>query len=188
MRILLDLVAVSPALAGDSFIVVLKEADAPFRSLPIIIGVNEANAIVLQLQGKKTARPMTHDLLASVLKQTGMQLEYVCIRSIDDGVYMADVAVRNRKTITLIDARTSDALALAVRANCPIYAESDVLDEVALTEEDENADKSDTDEIVAGKKEQKKPSKRSLQDRLQDALDIEDYEEAARLRDEISGQ
>lgn len=195
MRILLNIAAISPALTGDSYIVILKEVNTPMRSLPIIIGPNEANAIVLQMQGKKPARPMTHDLLNSVILDTGMSVEYICIRSLENGVYKSDIAIRNKKQIILIDSRTSDAIALAVRCNCSIFVESDILDESGVYDDEveneaEHNDSIEKTEKKTEKKEENKKvkSKKSLEEALEEAIRNEDYEEAARIRDEISGQ
>jgi len=195
MRILLNIAAISPALTGDSYIVILKEVNTPMRSLPIIIGPNEANAIVLQMQGKKPARPMTHDLLNSVILDTGMSVEYICIRSLENGVYKSDIAIRNKKQIILIDSRTSDAIALAVRCNCSIFVESDILDESGVYDDEvenevEHNDSIEKTEKKTEKKEENKKvkSKKSLEEDLKEAIRNEDYEEAARIRDEISGQ
>jgi bifunctional DNase/RNase len=195
MRIQLDIAAVSPGVTGDtSYIVVLRESGGE-RNLPIIIGQAEAGAIIMHMRGNRPARPMSHDLMASIISETGLHVEYVCIRSVEDGVYKSDVSIRNGSERAKVDARTSDALALAVRVGCPVYVESDVLEENAVYEEEteeyeereERPEEKPAQPARGNKPPHSKPPK-SLQERLQDAIDREDYEEAARLRDEISGQ
>lgn len=107
------------------YVVSLEEVKGS-RLIPIWIGINEGNAIVLQLQGEKTPRPMTHDLMANMLKEFGLKVEKVIITDLKDNTYFAEISVKNHSKIYTIDSRPSDAMALAVRTNSPIYVDDKV--------------------------------------------------------------
>jgi bifunctional DNase/RNase len=108
------------------YVVVLEDVDKT-RLVPIWIGVNEGNAIALEMQGEKFPRPLTHDLIVNLLKSLGAQIEKVVINDLRDNSYYALIHLKvNGKTLA-IDARPSDSLALAVRVACPIYIDEKVL-------------------------------------------------------------
>ncbi|MHB1318144.1 MAG: bifunctional nuclease family protein [Anaerolineae bacterium] len=107
-------------------IVLLKEAHGE-RFLPIWIGQHESEAIAMHLQGATVPRPLTHDLVTSVISQLGGRLDYVLINDLVNGTFFARLAVDHTGGLTLIDSRPSDAIALAVRVDAAIYAEPDVL-------------------------------------------------------------
>lgn len=173
----LNIVAVSPALnTKDSYIVVLQEVEGP-RTLPIIIGNTEANAIVMHMNGRVPSRPLTHDLMASLIAEAKTTVENVCIREVKEGVFISAINILNLDgTTASVDSRTSDALALSVRINCPIYAESAVLDECGV-----NEDVKTSSPVILPQK----PTE-NLKELLDKALEREDYEEAAKLRDRLA--
>lgn len=107
-------------------IVLLKETHGE-RFLPIWIGQHESEAIAMHLQGATVPRPLTHDLVTSVITQLGGRLDYVLVNELVNGTFFAQLAIVHADGLTLIDSRPSDAIALAVRVNAPIYAEPDVL-------------------------------------------------------------
>lgn len=153
------------------------------RRITVIIGHAEAESIALQLQSIKTPRPMTHDLLLSALSGFGIELVEVYIHHFEKGIFHSELLLLgNGKTLT-VDARTSDAVALAIRSSSPVFIEKELFDQYSiLTEEDQNAGAvEDVDEFF-----QKEPSLEELESRLQQAITTEQYEEAARLRDLIS--
>ncbi|WP_422446790.1 bifunctional nuclease family protein [Thermoanaerobacterium sp. DL9XJH110] len=110
-------VTVSPT--GD-FLVLLVDKDEK-KVLPIMIGALEANNIVLPLQGVKPPRPMTHDLLKSVIEHLGGKLDKIIITDIRDNTYYAEIYITLNGEIIVLDSRPSDAIALALRCNAPIY-------------------------------------------------------------------
>ncbi len=112
-------------------VVVLKEKGAD-RYLPIWIGNNEADAIVMQLQKVQVPRPMTHDLLKSVIGELGARVTRVVVNDLAEDVFYARVALEIDGRQVEIDSRPSDAIALAVRVDAPIYAEESVLDKAAV--------------------------------------------------------
>jgi bifunctional DNase/RNase len=132
----LTVVGVRVELPSNQPIVLLKEASGD-RYLPIWIGAVEATAIAFAQQGVVPARPLTHDLLKDVLEALSAELTAVTITDLRDGVYYADLQFATGVTVS---ARPSDAIALAIRAGTPIYAEEAVLAEagVAIPDEQEN--------------------------------------------------
>ena len=113
-------------------VVVLREADSN-RYLPIYIGPPEAEAIAMRLQGVSVARPMTHDLLSSVLQELGGAVDRVVVNDLSNDTFFAQLHVRVDERELEIDARPSDALALAVRNDAPIYVEDAVLEQAGVT-------------------------------------------------------
>ncbi|MCK4436517.1 bifunctional nuclease family protein [bacterium] len=109
-------------------LIILKEKNGNGRVLPIIIGIFEAEAIRMKVRGVKTARPLTHDLLKGTIEQLGATLEKVVIDNLDKGTFFAKLVLRtNSGREVMVDARPSDAIALALRASSPIFAEEKVL-------------------------------------------------------------
>lgn len=113
-------------------IVLLKELDGE-HFLPIWIGTGEAEAIAMRLQGAQVPRPLTHDLLLSVITQLGGSVEYIVVNDLRSNTFFARIAVQVDGVQQLIDSRPSDAIALAVRASVPIYVEQGVLDKAGIT-------------------------------------------------------
>jgi len=108
------------------YVVVLEDLEKT-KLVPIWIGVNEGNAIALEMQGEKFPRPLTHDLMVSILKDLHAEIEKIVVTDLRDNSYYALIYIKvNNKTIA-IDARPSDSLALAVRVHCPIYIDEKVL-------------------------------------------------------------
>ncbi|KAA3612515.1 MAG: hypothetical protein D8M58_20340 [Calditrichaeota bacterium] len=160
--------------------ILLKEAEGD-RTLPIIIGEYEAQSIALGLENIKPPRPITHDLTCKLLDTCGINLESVLITELKDNTFFAIINVRaDKQTLLEVDSRPSDAIALAVRNNTPIYVNETVMDQAAyITEEKEDVSnrsyifKSKTTDIDRLKEDLKK------------AVDNEEYEKAAALRDKI---
>ncbi len=111
----------------SQYVVYLEEVDGT-RLIPIWIGVNEGNAIVYKLQDEKLPRPMTHDLMANIVETVNMRVEKVTVSDLKDNTYYAVIDMWNGKEKYEIDSRPSDAIALAVRTESPIYVSQAVLD------------------------------------------------------------
>ena len=139
IRVTVDSIRVS--LLTQHRVVVLRETESR-RYLPIWIGAFEADAIALALQGHEPQRPMTHDLLKTVFGELGAAISYILINDIHDSTFYARVVVEQGSHTLEIDARPSDAIALAVRCDVPIYVEQHVLDHagVPLDEEESAAE------------------------------------------------
>ncbi|MEX2210858.1 MAG: bifunctional nuclease family protein [Gaiellaceae bacterium] len=127
---------VSFDMVGKQPIVLLKTVDGN-RFLPIWIGHNEAAAILMKLQDASTPRPMTHDLLTEMLAQLEAQVVRITVTEMRDSTYFAEITVQQNGSEIQIDSRPSDAIALAIRAEAPIYAADDVIEESAIEFEGE---------------------------------------------------
>lgn len=155
------------------------------RRLPIIIGGVEAQAIAIQVENIKPARPLTHDLFKNMSDTLGIHLKEVIINDLVEGIFHAKLVLEQNGQEAEIDARSSDAIALALRFDCPIHTYEFILSAAGLkvVEGEEEA----TADTKSGKGE-KEPSAQSIEElrnRLEEALDNEDYERASMLRDEI---
>ncbi len=135
IRVNVDSIRVS--LLTQQRMVMLREVDSR-RLLPIWIGAFEAEAIATALQGHETPRPMTHDLLKNVIGELGGTVQYIAITHLQDTAYHARIVVDIHGSQREIDSRSSDAIALGVRADVPIYVAEAVFDQAGMTSDDEN--------------------------------------------------
>lgn len=184
-RIQVDILGLSTSpSSGGAYALILKEVNGP-RRLPIIIGAFEAQSIALEMEGIKPPRPLTHDLLKSVMETLGVMLNDVFINELRDGTFYAKLNLDSQE----IDSRPSDAIALAVRFGVPIFVADKVMDEAAFVPENEEAGTTPPAEGKEPEKEKKEKPKLSkleqLQQQLLDAIAKEEYEKAAKIRDEI---
>ena len=136
---------VSFALVGKQPIVLLKTADGN-KFLPIWIGHPEAAAILMKLQGASTPRPMTHDLLADLLGQLDAQVTRITVTELRENTFYASITVQQNGAEIEVDSRPSDAIAIAVRAEAPIFAADSVIEESAIEFE---GDEVNEEEIVS---------------------------------------
>jgi uncharacterized protein len=127
----LEVYSVLYSLLSRHRLVLLKESTGE-RFLPIWIGQHESEAIAMRLQGATVPRPLTHDLLTTTIAELGGTLQYVIVNDLSNGTFFAHLAVEQHGEMRMIDARPSDAIALAVRADVSIYAESEVLDKAGI--------------------------------------------------------
>jgi bifunctional DNase/RNase len=132
----LSLVGVRVELPSNQPIVLLKEVNGD-RYLPIWIGAVEATAIAFALQGIETPRPMTHDLLRDILTETDVSVDRVLINDLVDSTFYATIRMGREGKAVEVSSRPSDAIALAVRINAPIYAAEEVLDQAGIELKDE---------------------------------------------------
>jgi bifunctional DNase/RNase len=190
----LEIVALShSATQSHSYAVVLGEVNG-VRKLPIVIGGFEAQAIAVALENMQPTRPLTHDLLKNMMVAFDVKLVEVLIHRVHEGIFYAKLICHSLNETIEIDSRTSDALALAVRFDTPIYTYDRILDEAGL-QMDENMSKIEGAERKKAKS--KMPSNQNdlmsmsvddLQVLLQEVLDSEDYIRAALIRDEINSR
>ncbi len=185
-KIKLDIVGLSYSQTqSGAYALVLAEAGGK-RRLPIIIGGFEAQAIAIELEKMTPTRPLTHDLFKSLAISFSINLKEVVIYNLQEGIFFAKLVCEREGIITDIDARTSDAIALAVRFSCPIYtfenilASAGILSDEFIDGEDDDIDtpENDTDEFS-------KMSVDELEEHIQNAIDLEDYELASKIRDEL---
>ncbi len=167
-----------------AYALLLREIDGD-RRLPIIIGEAEAQAIANELEGVRPQRPMTHDLLKNVIEALGSSVREIVISSIKDGTYYA--SINFEYSDVEVDARPSDAIALAVRCQVPMYVDEDVMNDESIkaSEIREVEDSPEQSELPLAPSESMTPRER-LEQELDQAIKVEDYEAAARIRDELS--
>jgi bifunctional DNase/RNase len=134
----MELVGVRVELPSNTPIVLLREKTGERRLLPIFIGGPEATAIALALDKVETPRPMTHDLLKDLLDEVGAHVDRVVVTDLNEGTFYAEIHLSTDGKAKHVSSRPSDAVALAVRAGTPIFAEESVLDEVAYTVNEED--------------------------------------------------
>ena len=163
----------------------ILEDEAGKRRLPIIIGNFEAQSIAIELEKMKPGRPLTHDVFYTVANTFDISLKEVIIYNLVEGVFYAKLILDNGIKEEEIDARSSDAIALAVRFKCPIYTDEFVVNQAGISIEEEDAPKSSSEEPSRETSSMKKLSKKELETRLDKAIEEENYEQASKLRDEI---
>jgi bifunctional DNase/RNase len=169
---------------NNAFALILKELDGE-RRLPIIIGAYEAQAIVIELDGITPPRPMTHDLFKNLIDVMDLSLTEVNITELQDGTFYANLYFENGDIE--IDARPSDAIAIAIRMQVPIFVSSDILDEVGVIgAEEDNQIRTKAQQSPKVNKSEKLSSIDKIKVKLDNAINDEDYELAAQLRDEMN--
>lgn len=195
-KIRLDIIGLSYSQTqSGAYALILNESKGK-RRLPIIIGGFEAQAIAIEMENMKPSRPLTHDLFKNFADTFEIQLKEVIIYNLVEGIFYAKLICARDNNEVEIDARTSDAIALAVRFNCPIYTYEFILNSAGIIMEEEAA-KGEGITPIETKKEAKaanpreeedvkKKSLEELKEMLQKALDREDYEKASKIRDEIN--
>lgn len=158
------------------------------RRLPIIIGGFEAQAIAIELEKMKPSRPLTHDLFKRFAETFQVVLQEVVINKFIEGVFHAELVCLDGKSEYRIDARTSDAVALALRFQCPIYTNEKIMSAAGIIVDEKEEDK--VEEVEAPPKENANTLENyttgELKDMLKKAVENEEYEEASRIRDEMN--
>ncbi len=173
---------------GGAYAILLKEING-VRRLPIIIGAFEAQAIALEIEGIKPPRPLTHDLIKHVIDNLGATVVEVIVDELRENTFYAKIILEVSALTNEIDSRPSDAIALAVRTQSPIYVAESVM-QIAAFVPSEESEKEVPYKNTSEKIEEEKPITKeakiaSLQDKLREAIDAEEYERAAKLRDDI---
>tara|TARA_R110000868_G_scaffold44179_2_gene147825 strand:- start:2395 stop:3024 length:630 start_codon:yes stop_codon:yes gene_type:complete len=188
---------------NGAYALILNEVDGE-RKLPIVIGAFEAQSIAIALEKEiKPPRPLTHDLFKNFAERFDIVVKQVIIHKLVDGVFYSSIICERDKIEEIIDARTSDAIALALRFNAPIYTYKNILDKAGIylkaNPQEADKDSQEIDDILSnpetfGQEEESIPSNRAyikhslqeLSELLEQAVAHEDYEKAAKIRDEIS--
>ena len=179
--------------AGGAYALLLKEVFG-VRRLPIIIGQYEAQSIALELEGIKPPRPLTHDLLKSVIDNLGATINEIIISELRENTFYAKIKLEIATLTNEIDSRPSDAIALAVRTGAPLFVAEEVMKIAAFEPSSEDADDEFNEttnpplatDTRGPKKNLSETKLAQLQDLLREAIEKEDYERAAKLRDEIN--
>jgi bifunctional DNase/RNase len=169
---------------SNSYALILGETDGN-RRLPIVIGHFEAQAIALELEKMKPARPLTHDLFKSFADEFGITLEEVIINKFHEGIFYSLLICTNGSVTRKIDARTSDAVALSIRFGCPIYTYENIMAQAGIVYQEEN-EENPAEEPVKPVSGYAGHTLEELNELLQKAVEEEDYEKASQIRDEIN--
>jgi bifunctional DNase/RNase len=188
-KIELQVYAISHSIRqSQSYAVVLEEVNG-IRKIPIMIGASEASGIAVALERMKPPRPLAYDLMKNIMLAFNIRLFEIIIYKVEEGVFFSKLICSNDNDTIEIDSRTSDAIALAVRFGCPIYAFESVLDNASMILEGdtERPNQRDVEEI---EEEQTNSdlsalSIEELQSLLNEVLEQEDYLKAIAIRDEI---
>lgn len=185
-KVLVDILGLSTSPAsGGAYALILREVNGN-RRLPIIIGAAEAQSIALEMEGIKPPRPLTHDLMKNIIGAFGGDLTDIIIDDLRDGTFYAKLNIDSQQ----IDSRPSDAIALAVRYGAHIFVASTVMEEASFVPEEEDEDQQpETPPGTATKPKPEPKAKPSqleqLHAQLKEAIEKENYEKAAALRDQI---
>lgn len=193
--------SLTPSISGGGYAIILKEVVGN-RRLPIIIGQYEAQSIALELEGIKPPRPLTHDLLKEIIETFGYSVSYIIINELKDSTFFAKIKF-DSSSLEEMDARPSDAIAIALKFSAPIYVNTEIMDEVGFvpdyddqvlpkqeSEYEDSPTELSPEQIKAKPVETKNLSNKEkkllqLRNELEEAITKEDYEKAAQLRDEI---
>lgn len=194
-------------LQSGAYAVILAEANGP-RRIPVVIGAPEAQSIAVALEGIRTPRPLTHDLFVSFAQAFGVKLEQVFIYRFEDGIFSSELTFSDGKRTITIDARTSDAIAVAMRAHAPIFTTAEIIEETGfvisdnafsrpgeLDGDDLEEDADDTEDALTVEQEPRydpyegynrdpdpeKYSVEQLEITLSELIEREEYEEAAKI-------
>ena len=189
--------------SNGSYALILKEVDGD-RRLPIVIGAPEAGAIAYEMEGVHTSRPMTHDLIKTIIETFDTKVTEIFIHEMKDSTFYASLHFYGIESV--VDARPSDAIAIALRFEAPMYIASSLLDLAGFSleeyegkDDDDDSDEPDIEDteeeeidffLKDGAQKKRQPSmskKERLESELEQAIKDEDYEKAAKLRDEIEG-
>lgn len=187
---------------NGAYALILNEVDGD-RKLPIVIGAFEAQSIAIALEKEiRPPRPLTHDLFKNFADRFDIVVKQVIIHKLVDGVFYSSLICERDKIEEIIDARTSDAIALALRFDAPIFTYKNILDKAGIylkvnpKKEEEDEDLQDSilvDDLIANELEPNAPKEnyksktlKELHKMLEEAVANEDYEAAAHIRDEIS--
>lgn len=174
-----------------AYVLILGDKNSQ-RKLPIVIGGAEAESIAMGIDKQRGGRPLTHDLFLRFAKEFNVEIKEVVINRFREGVYYAMLVCQQGNDITMVDARPSDAIAIAVRLGCDIYAYETVMQEAAIIMDDfekENKDDLETSDYinkVQGETQYDLMTLHELEELLQETIDNEDYQKAAEIRDEIN--
>ena len=182
---------------SGAFALILDEINGN-KKLPIVIGGFEAQAIAIALEKKiKTSRPLTHELFKGFADKFDIKLNHVLIHKLIDGVFFSNIVCEKDNEIIKIDSRTSDAIALSIRFSAPIFIDKEILDQAGFEDNeryleeinfiDDSFFKTDTpDKTIKESKDIKKISSNKIKKMLEKSIQSEDYELAAKLRDELN--
>lgn len=177
---------------SGAYALILAQSDGPYR-IPVVIGAAEAQSIALRMESITPPRPMTHDLFVSFAHAFGVKLKEVFIYKFEDGIFSSELTFSNGERSVVIDSRTSDAIAIAMRTSAPIYTTQEILDETGFVMEMQDPDSQSSDQSADGyENEEYDPNHEARLDQysieelertLRKHIDNEEYEKAAEVNE-----
>lgn len=172
---------------SGAYALILAQIDGPYR-IPVVVGAAEAQSIAIKMEGIIPPRPMTHDLFASLAQAYGIEMKEVFIHKFEDGIFSSELTFEDKHGIEVkLDARTSDAIAIAMRTQTPIFTTPEILEETGFIMEIKNVDAPDlpSDSEIEESFKEPDPEKFSIEELeslLNRCIENEEYEEAARIK------
>ena len=171
---------------AGAYALVLAEEDSA-RRVPIIIGTPEAQSIAIFLEGLHPPRPLTHDLFVTFMDKMNVFLKEIFIYRFSDGVFFSELIFSSKGNEIKIDSRTSDAIAIAIRTSSPIYTTEEIMQEAGIILEDDDFedfdDSRENQPVSTQQRSSESVSEEELQKALNEAISMEDYEKASKIRD-----
>lgn len=178
---------------AGAYALILAQTDGPYR-IPVVVGAAEAQSIAIKMEGIIPPRPMTHDLFSSLAQAYGIELKDVFIHKFEDGIFSSELTFENRNgQEVVLDARTSDAIAIAMRTHTPIFTTKEILEETGFIMEikDGNGDSENTDNEPKEDSQAdilERKSEKELERMLQEYIRNEEYEKAAQVKAALSAK
>jgi hypothetical protein len=177
---------------SGAYALILAQTDGPYR-IPVVIGAAEAQSIALRMESITPPRPMTHDLFVSFAHAFGVKLKEVFIYKFEDGIFSSELTFSNGERSVVIDSRTSDAIAIAMRTSAPIYTTQEILDETGFVMEIQDPDSQSSDQSIEDPENEgydpnhearlDQYSIEELERTLRKHIDNEEYEKAAEVNE-----
>ncbi|MDE7473308.1 MAG: bifunctional nuclease family protein [Muribaculaceae bacterium] len=171
-------------LQSGAYALILAQVDGPYR-IPVVIGAAEAQSIAIKMEGITPPRPMTHDLFTSFAHAFGVKLKEVFIYKFEDGIFSSELTFTDGERTVVLDSRTSDAIAIAIRTKSPIYTTQAILDETGFLLEGENADDNQAESPAEDETSEPRIENYAVEElerMLERLIEQENYEEAARIK------
>lgn len=189
-RIKLNVLGISYSqIQSGAYALILAQADGPVR-IPVVIGPYEAQSIALRMEGVTPPRPMTHDLFMSFAHAFGVKLLEVFIYKFEDGIFSSELTFSDGDRSVILDSRTSDAIAIAMRTNAPIYTTREILEETGFVMEIQTEGNDDDADVDNSANEERRDEPKlenyaieELERTLKKLIEQENYEEAARVNE-----
>lgn len=185
-RIRLKVLGLSYSMSQSGAYALILSDESDVKRIPIVIGMPEAQSIAIQLEHIYPQRPLTHDLIKLLADTVGMVLKEVFIYRLDSGIFYSELLFEHEENVIKLDSRTSDAIALALRYNCPIYTTLEIFEKagIGVQQEEEKINTSTVPE--EHEKDISEYSVLELTQMLHDAVEKEDYEKASEIRDVLN--
>ncbi len=170
-------------LQSGAFALLLSEVDGPYR-IPVVVGAAEAQSIAISLEGIKTPRPLTHDLFVSFAQGFGVRLLEVFIYKFEDGIFTSELTFSDGERQMVLDSRTSDAIAIALRCKAPIWTTREIIEKTGFIINEDSQSKEQPDqsgEIISSEPRPEQLAVEELEKLLAQLIEDENYEEAAQI-------